>query len=115
MPPSYPHDPASNPQAPITAPAEALADLRLEVVTQKDQSALRRETVQRYHYLGYSPLPGAQLRYMALSGGQVLALMGFGAAAWKTAPRDHFIGWNDQQRQKHLHLILNNARFLILP
>lgn len=106
---------ATDPQAPITAPAGTLVDLHLEVVAHKDQSALWREYVQRYHYLGYSPLPGAQLRYLALSRGQVLALLGFGAAAWKTAPRDHFIGWNDQQRQERLPLILNNARFLILP
>ena len=40
---------------------------------------------------------------------------GFGASAWKTAPRDKFIGWTDEQRRKNLHLIVNNARFLILP
>ena len=113
--PRIPMTPATDPQTPITAPAEALADLRLEVVTQKDQSALWREYVQRYHYLSYSPLSGAQLRYMALSRGQTLALLGFGAAAWKTAPRDRFIGWNDRQRRERLPLILNNARFLILP
>ena len=31
------------------------------------------------------------------------------------APRDAFIGWTHQQRQRHLHLVINNARFLILP
>jgi len=67
---SRPITAATNPQTPITAPAEALADLHLKVVTHKDQSALWREYIQRYHYLGYSPLPGAQLRYMALSGGR---------------------------------------------
>ena len=41
--------PTTDPQAPITAQAEALADLRLEVVTHKDQSALWREYIQRYH------------------------------------------------------------------
>jgi hypothetical protein len=44
-----------------------------------------------------------------------VALLGFGAAAWKTAPRDDYIGWSAQQRKKNLHLIVNNARFLILP
>jgi len=38
-----------------------------------------------------------------------------GAAAWKVAPRDLFVGWNHEQRQARLHLIANNARFLILP
>jgi hypothetical protein len=41
--------------------------------------------------------------------------LGFGAAAWKTAPRDTYIGWDKATRRKNLHLIVNNARFLILP
>jgi hypothetical protein len=39
----------------------------------------------------------------------------FGAAAWKTQPRDAFIGWTAAQRQAHLALVANNSRFLILP
>ena len=46
----------------------------------------------RYHYLDYKPLPGAQLRDFAWSDEGLLALFGFGAAAWKTASRDNFIG-----------------------
>ena len=42
-------------------------------------------------------------------------MLGFGASAWQTAPRDRFIGWSHDQRKKNLHLIVNNARFLILP
>lgn len=106
---------ATDPRAPITAPVHVLPDFHLKVVTDQAQSALWREYIQRYHYLGYKPLPGAQRRYVAMSNGQILALLGFGAAAWKTAPRDNFIGWNDEQRQSHLHLIVNNARLLILP
>ena len=56
-----------------------------------------------------------QLRYMAWAQGQVVALLGFGAAAWTTAPRDRWIGWTSAQRASHLHLVINNARFLILP
>ena len=29
--------------------------------------------------------------------------------------RDRFIGWNAAQRAARLHLVVNNARFLILP
>ena len=46
--------------------------------------------------------------------GQVLALLGFGAAAWQVAPRDTFIGWDHEQRRQGLGLIVNNARFLYL-
>ncbi len=73
------------------------------------------EYIERYHYLGHKPLPGAQLRYFIYAQNQPIALLGFGAAAWQTAPRDLFIGWSHEQRKKNLHLIVNNARFLILP
>jgi hypothetical protein len=41
--------------------------------------------------------------------------MVFGAAAWKVALRDEFIGWSAQQRQEHLGKIVNQQRFLIVP
>ena len=101
-------------------PACGLADVDLELVglgARSHASHLWNEYIDRYHYLGYQPLPGAQLRYFARSRQQQqpLALLGFGAAAWKTRARDEFIGWSAQQRQARLHLIVNNARFLILP
>jgi len=88
--------------------------LQLQLVEKAD-SAIWNEYIDRYHYLGYIPLPGAQLRYFVKSGDQVLALLGFGAAAWKTAPRDDYISWDAEARKRNLHLIINNARFLILP
>ena len=99
----------------ITAPVQALPEIQLQTVNNKKQGQLWREYMHRYHYLGYTPLPGAQIRYLATAGNHLLALLGFGAAAWKIAPRDQFIGWNPEQRQKNLHLVVNNARFLILP
>ena len=68
-----------------------------------------------HHYLGYVPLTGAQIRYFIEGNGQILGALGIGASAWKVAPRDLFIGWTHEQRQAHLHLIVNNSRFLILP
>jgi len=41
--------------------------------------------------------------------------MVFGAAAWKVAVRDRYIGWSVPQRQQHLGAIVNQQRFLILP
>ena len=98
-----------------TAPVNTISNLFLQRVEGKKPSHLWREYIHRYHYLGYTPLPGAQLRYMVRGKGEVVALLGFGAAAWKTAPRDQFIGWTKDQQQERLHLIVNNARFLILP
>ena len=78
-------------------------------------AALWREYVDRYHYLRYTPLAGAQMRYVVRSEPHTLAVLGFGASAWKVAPRDQFIGWSAAQREARLPLVVNNARFLILP
>jgi hypothetical protein len=93
----------------------SLSTLKLELVREKQQSYLWNELINRYHYLGFKPLPGAQLRYFIFSGTDIVALLGFGASAWKVGPRDRWIGWNSLQRERNLQLIVNNARFLILP
>ena len=92
-----------------------LDELCVQLVTDRPDSHLHNELIERYHYLGYQPLPGAQLRYFVRAEGRIVALLGFGAAAWKTRPRDLFIGWTAEQREARLHLVANNARFLILP
>jgi len=105
----------TDPRQPILSAAGALAPLVVQRVQNRQDSRLWNEYIQRYHYLGHKPLPGAQMRYIITSRQQPIALLGFGAAAWQTAPRDHFIGWSHEQRKRHLPLIVNNARFLILP
>ena len=105
---------ASDPQSSVQSPVHLLGELQLNLVTSTN-SRIWNEYIQRYHYLGYTPLPGAQLRYFITMNNQILALLGFGASAWQVAPRDNFIGWDHEQRRKGLPLIVNNARFLILP
>lgn len=92
-----------------------LAEVTLEPVRDRKHSALWNGLVDQYHYLGYTPLPGAQIRYLIRSGAAVLGALGFGAAAWKVAARDEWIGWSASVREQHLSGVLNNARFLILP
>ena len=85
--------PQAEPEPLLEAAVHELEDLRLEVV-QRSASALWNEYIERYHYLGYKPLPGAQLRYFAYAGERLVGLLGFGAAAWKSGPRDEWIGWS---------------------
>jgi len=98
----------------IVERVDFINDIKLRLVD-KTNTSLWNEYIDRYHYLGFKKLPGAQLRYFAYAGNQIIACLGFGAAAWKTAPRDQFIGWNSYQKEKNLHLVINNTRFLILP
>ena len=100
---------------PLLVPPIELLRLAIEPVGKKRESLLWNAYIQRHHYLGHQPIPGAQLRYFVRAAGEVVALLSFGASAWKTQPRDEFIGWTPEQRERNLHLIVNNARFLILP
>jgi len=105
----------TDPQPEITEPVHALPPVQLCPVTHREHSRLWNEYIHRYHYLGYKPLPGAQLRYFVTIDQHIVAALGFGAAAWQTAPRDQFIGWSHEQRQNNLALVVNNARLLIMP
>jgi hypothetical protein len=107
---------ASDAREPVHAPVWALEPLVFERVEVGSLSSLWNELIQRYHYLGYRPLSGAQMRYLVWSADRrLLAALGFGASAWQVQARDQHIGWNHQQRVRGLHRIVNNARFLILP
>ncbi len=80
--------PASDPPRPELLPARLaqVRPLRLDCLRPRGpRSRLWNEFVERYHYLGHKRLPGAQLRYFVKAAdGQLLGLLGFGAAAWKT-------------------------------
>ena len=77
------YTPATNQQPPIVEPVHKLGPLRFTKVERAD-SSLWNEYIERYHYLGYKTLPGAQLRYFISLDQQIIALLGFGAAAWQT-------------------------------
>jgi hypothetical protein len=112
----FPLTSASDPREPVREALKTLEPLVFQRVPGGRLSQLWNECIARYHYLGYRPLSGAQMRYLVWSAeGRLLAALGFGACAWQVQPRDRHIGWNDQQRRAGLHRIVNNARFLILP
>jgi hypothetical protein len=71
--------------------------------------------LDQYHYLGLRVV-GENLGYLAMDtqGRDVGALL-FGAPAWRCAPRDRFLEWDDGCRREQLHRVANNSRFLILP
>lgn len=107
---------ATDPQRSIAMAVHELAPLHMRIVHGRgDQSRLWNEFIARYHYLGYTPMSGQQLRYSVYAGDQLVALIGFAAAAWKLADRERYVGWSDEQRRSRLHRVVNNTRFLILP
>ena len=83
----------------MTQPVHELPALRLEIVQATSANArLWNEYMARYHELGFTPLSGSQMRYAVFAGDRWVALLSFGASAWRLASRDAFIGWSDAQR-----------------
>lgn len=71
--------------------------------------------LQRYHYLGFQRSVGESMGYAALVGNELVAVLDWGAALLCCTPRDRFIGWSSRDRQRQLHLVVSNRRFLVLP
>jgi hypothetical protein len=82
---------------------------------QRGELAPWQEAMARFHYLGDGRIVGETLRYVAESAGRWVALVGWGAAALKIRHREAFVGWDEKTKYQRLHLVANNARFLILP
>jgi len=102
---------------PVEGSLRSLGSLVIEEVstspTKRDQL---RSALASFHYLGYRAAVGENLQYSVHDArGRLLAVMVFGAAAWKCAARDRWIGWNRRQREAGLGRIANHSRFLILP
>ena len=100
----------------ITETLDCLMPIRVQPVTAPAQIALWNEFVDRYHYLGYKRPMGTHLRYFIRANDQrLLGCLLFSFATRSLACRDQWIGWHAKARARHLHLILNNNRFLIFP
>jgi hypothetical protein len=74
-----------------------------------------RAYMQRYHYLGDCRLVGESLRYVAMLGDELVALLAWGAAALCNEPRDRYLGWDRSTKAQGLPHVVNNVRFLRLP
>ncbi len=96
---------------------DAVADdapLELRLI-EDDERAMFRAYMRKYHYLGDSPLVGESLRYCAWLDEELVALLGWSGATLHNGPRDRYIGWDKTSHRERLHLVVNNARYLILP
>lgn len=100
---------------PITDSLCVLLPIEIKMVRGTEWEPLYKSLVHVYHYLGYCQTVGEHLKYIAFHKNRPLACIGWGAAAWKVAPRDRFIGWSYADRDRNIHLIAQNTRFLILP
>jgi hypothetical protein len=90
----------------------------LELVQTSLRQRQWRALVDRYHYLGCKVPFGAHLRYFVRTARpqpQLVGCLQVNSPAWRMAPRDQWIGWDDAQRLRGLQHIVQNSRLLILP
>jgi hypothetical protein len=88
----------------------------LERVDTLGQRRQVHQWLKQYHYRGYSGAVGQNVQYIVKDArGREVAVMVFGAAAWKVAARDYYIGWSVAERRAGLARMVNQQRFLILP
>jgi hypothetical protein len=102
--------------APIEQPLAQVQPLQWSLaLAGSSEEACVHQHLRQHHYLGLRVV-GENLKYLIQSaGGEDLACLLFGAAAWQSAARDQFIGWSAAQRAQGLGQVINNTRFLILP
>ncbi len=102
---------------PQTVPGEVgeIGGLELKLVEQESQMRIWNELMIREHPQGAGPLVGRQIRYLVSCEYGVLGAFGFAAPALQLADRDRWIGWDAEQRRRHLHGVVCLSRFLIRP
>ena len=104
-------------RTPITGQLSELGEIRISEVSSRPAGRAEvRAALAQFHYLGWRTPVGENLQYVVREGaGRLLAVLVFGAAAWKCAARERWIGWSPRQREAGLSRIANNHRFLIVP
>ena len=100
---------------PVRGPLADLQPLEFVQVRRTVEEPLFNSLMEQYHYLGYEQPVGEHVKYLVKARGQIIACL-----AWASAPRhlklrDRHIGWSDQARERNVHLLAYNTRFLILP
>lgn len=105
-------------ESPVEGSLEDIGPITLQRVASKEDYQSFKAYIQTYHYLGYKHPIGSYIGYFVVSeaGRRKIGCLLFSAsAAWAMAARDQWIGWEKKHRQKLLHLIISNDRYLIFP
>jgi len=101
--------------SPLSGNLTSLHPIELRSVRKTKDEKLYNSLIHEYHYLKYAQPVGENFKYIAFSNNRPLGCIGWASPAWYIDCRDRFIGWTPEVRQKNLHLLAYNTRFLILP
>jgi hypothetical protein len=100
---------------PLAMPLAELGPIEIQLVRRTADEPLFQSLMEQFHYLRYEQPVGEHLKYLVKVDGQAIACL-----AWSSAPRhlklrDRYIGWSGEARERNVHLLAYNTRFLILP
>ena len=99
---------------PGMAECQPSGEFSLRPIADEERDGFRLH-LERFHYLGFERSVGESLGYAAFVGNELVALLDWGAAVLHCGPRDRYIGWDSEARERNLELVADNRRFLILP
>ena len=102
-------------ECPLHGSLRELQPLEFVQVRRTPEEGLFHSLLEQHHYLGYERPVGEHLKYLVKASGQVIACL-----AWSSAPRhlklrDRYLGWSEEARERNVHLLAYNTRFLIVP
>jgi hypothetical protein len=102
-------------EIPLSGTLKTHPKVELRLLKTARDYAFFNGVVAQYHYQGAKVIVGKSLRYCASIAGYPVAFLAWGSAAWSIESRDKWIGWTKEVKDRSLHKIANNIRFLILP
>jgi hypothetical protein len=99
----------------VGTPSEpkVLEEVAVRLIGDSERGRFDEELVTK-HYLKNATAVGRVLRYVAEYRGRWVALVVFSSPAFHIKLRDRWLRWSARQVKERLHLIAQNARFLVL-
>ncbi|MGH8291706.1 MAG: DUF4338 domain-containing protein [Steroidobacteraceae bacterium] len=102
-------------RTPVSGSLRELGALQFRQVRRTAEESCFNSLLESHHYLGYTQPVGEQLKFMVYAGERPVALFAWSSAARHLGPRDRYLGWHPQVRQRNIRFLAYNTRFLVLP
>ena len=102
-------------QVALVGTLKEIQPIDIRQVRRTPAEKLYNSLIDQYHYLGYCHPVGEHLKYIIYAEGRPIGCFAFSSSPRHIGCKDRFIGWSKEVREKNLHLIAYNTRFLILP
>ena len=100
---------------PRPEPQQLLDEVQVRLAEPQELPRIQ-SLLRRHHYLGSIRPVGERVFYVAVDKqGRWVGVLVFCAAARHLRHREQWIGWDHEQRRRRLALVVNHARYLLIP